>query len=59
MPTEKRDGREEFLKVHLKGARFFSIDDASDKSTNLPHMLPSVEFMNNYLCINNCYSLYL
>ena len=41
MPVEKRNGREEFNKMHIKNAYFFDIDKISDIKTNLPHMLPS------------------
>ena len=41
MPIEKRNGEEEFNKMHIKNAYFFDIDKISDLKTNLPHMLPS------------------
>ena len=41
MPFEKRNGSEEFNKMHIKNAYFFDIDKISDPKTNLPHMLPS------------------
>jgi len=41
MPIEKRNGGEEFNKMHIKNAYFFDIDKISDIKTNLPHMLPS------------------
>ncbi|KAJ3300371.1 hypothetical protein HK104_001334 [Borealophlyctis nickersoniae] len=43
LPLLKRDAREEFRSKHIKNARFFDIDSISDKSINLPHMLPSEE----------------
>jgi len=36
----KRDPRHDFLAGHIPGARLFSIDDASDASSPLPHTLP-------------------
>jgi len=41
MPSERRNGGEEFNKMHIKNAYFFDIDKISDLQTNLPHMLPS------------------
>ena len=41
MPIERRNGVEEFNKMHIKNAYFFDIDKISDLKTNLPHMLPS------------------
>lgn len=43
MPAAARDGRAEYLASHLPGAVFFGIDDIADKTTTLPHMLPSPE----------------
>ncbi|KAJ3187138.1 hypothetical protein HDU85_007176 [Gaertneriomyces sp. JEL0708] len=38
-----RDARKEFEERHIEGARFFDIDEISDKLNSLPHMVPSVE----------------
>ncbi len=43
LPTAKRDAKAEYLAQHIPGALFFDIDDISDKSSPLPHMLPSAE----------------
>lgn len=43
LPTAKRDARIEFEAIHIADAQFFDIDTISDKSTTLPHMLPSPE----------------
>ena len=43
LPTAKRDACAEFEAIHISGAQFFDIDTISDKSTALPHMLPSPE----------------
>lgn len=43
LPAEKRDARAEFAAAHIPGARFFDIDDISDSSSPLPHMLPTAE----------------
>jgi thiosulfate/3-mercaptopyruvate sulfurtransferase len=41
MPQLKRDPRAEFVASHLPGAVFFDIDGIADRSTPLPHMLPT------------------
>jgi thiosulfate/3-mercaptopyruvate sulfurtransferase len=41
LPTAKRDASAEFLACRIPGARFFDIDDISEKATTLPHMLPT------------------
>ena len=43
LPAAARDGRAEYLASHLPGAVYFGIDDIADKTTTLPHMLPSPE----------------
>jgi thiosulfate/3-mercaptopyruvate sulfurtransferase len=43
MPAEARDGREEYLQVHIPGAVFFDIDAVADRTSDLPHMLPTPE----------------
>ena len=43
MPQAKRDPRAEFEAVHIPGAVFFDIDAIADRTTTLPHMLPSPE----------------
>ena len=40
LPTAGRNAGAEFLEAHIPGARFFDIDGVSDKSSDLPHMLP-------------------
>jgi thiosulfate/3-mercaptopyruvate sulfurtransferase len=40
LATAGRDARQEYLAGHIPGAVFFDIDAVSDKSTDLPHMLP-------------------
>jgi thiosulfate/3-mercaptopyruvate sulfurtransferase len=41
LPNEDKDGRVEFAKAHIPGARYFDIDDVADPDTDLPHMVPS------------------
>lgn len=43
LPTAGRDARAEFRAEHIPGAQFFDIDELSDTSSPLPHMLPSPE----------------
>ncbi len=43
LPDMKRDGKAEYDKAHIPGARFFDIDDLSDHRSDLPHMVPPVE----------------
>jgi len=41
MPNLERDPGREFEEGHIPGAAFFDIDGIADRSTSLPHMLPS------------------
>jgi thiosulfate/3-mercaptopyruvate sulfurtransferase len=43
MPATRRNGREEYLKSHIPGARFLDIDAVADTSNPAPHMLPNAE----------------
>lgn len=43
LSTMKRDARAEYLAAHIPGAIFFDIDAIADKTSNLPHMLPTPE----------------
>lgn len=43
MPAAGRDPYADYLKSHLPGAVFFGIDAIADKTTTLPHMLPTRE----------------
>jgi len=43
MPHLKRDPRAEFEAAHVPGAVFFDIDATADRTTTLPHMLPTAE----------------
>ncbi|MGH2551053.1 MAG: 3-mercaptopyruvate sulfurtransferase [Thermomicrobiales bacterium] len=43
LSTMKRDGRAEYLAAHIPGAVHFDVDEVSDHSSTLPHMLPSAE----------------
>ena len=40
MAATKRDPRAEFAAAHIPSAQFFDLDAFSDKSTDLPHMMP-------------------
>ena len=41
LPTAGRDPKAEYLEEHIPGALYFDIDDLSDETSDLPHMLPS------------------
>lgn len=41
LPNEPKDGKAEFLKAHIPGARYFDIDLVADPDTDLPHMVPT------------------
>jgi len=43
LPTEERDPKAEYAERHIPGAVFFDIDEISDETSDLPHMLPSPE----------------
>ena len=43
LPVENRDALADYRERHIAGAVFFDIDDISDESTDLPHMLPRPE----------------
>ena len=41
LPTSERDAHREFLERHVPGARFFDVDQCSDRNSGLPHTVPS------------------
>jgi thiosulfate/3-mercaptopyruvate sulfurtransferase len=41
LPPTGRNGRQEYMDGHIPGAVFFDIDLIADRSSGLPHMLPS------------------
>ncbi len=43
LPGANRDPRAEYDAAHIPGARFFDIDEISDRRSELPHMAPPVE----------------
>lgn len=43
MPAEGRTGAQSYSEGHIPGAVFFDIDAISDKTVDLPHMLPTPE----------------
>ncbi|MFN3890219.1 MAG: 3-mercaptopyruvate sulfurtransferase [Beijerinckiaceae bacterium] len=40
LPAMQRDAKSEYAAAHIPGAVFFDVDAISDRSTDLPHMLP-------------------
>src|ERR1700736_154343 len=43
LPAQNRDGKAEYLDAHIPGAVHFDIEEISDRSSSLPHMMPSPE----------------
>jgi thiosulfate/3-mercaptopyruvate sulfurtransferase len=43
MPGVTPTAREDYNKRHIPGAPFFDVDEIADRSSSLPHMLPSAE----------------
>ncbi len=43
LPDAGRDAYAEYQNAHIPDARFFDIDDISDRRSDLPHMAPPVE----------------
>ena len=43
LPNQNRNARAEYAQAHIPGAGFFDIDEIADRSSSLPHMLPSPE----------------
>jgi thiosulfate/3-mercaptopyruvate sulfurtransferase len=41
LPNEPKDGKSEFVRAHIPGARYFDIDQIADPDTDLPHMVPT------------------
>lgn len=44
-----RDALKEFNSERIVGAQYFSIDEAADKTNNLPHMIPSEKDFETYV----------
>ena len=47
LPTQNRDPRADYHERHIPGAVFFDIDEISDDSSDLPHMLPRPEIFSS------------
>ena len=45
-------GRLEYKNSHIENAIYFDIENLSDNSTNLPHMFPSSEQIQNFIITN-------
>jgi thiosulfate/3-mercaptopyruvate sulfurtransferase len=43
LPDMARDAKAEYNEAHIPGARFFDIEEISDKRSGLPHMAPTPE----------------
>ena len=46
LPNSGRNALDEFNNQHIPNARFFDIDQISDKKSSLPHMLPDKEYFS-------------
>ena len=44
LPSDPRNGSKQFLEERIITSQFYDIDEIADKSTDLPHMLPTNEF---------------
>ena len=49
LPTQNRNGRAEYGAGHIPGAVFFDIDEISDKTSSLPHMLPDAALFAQHM----------
>uniref|UniRef100_A0A0B6Y8F9 Rhodanese domain-containing protein n=1 Tax=Arion vulgaris TaxID=1028688 RepID=A0A0B6Y8F9_9EUPU len=49
LPSTGRNAKLEYSESHIPGAVFFDIDECSDKSTELPHMVPSAQIFESYV----------
>ena len=47
MPSTGRNGRHEYLAQHIPGARYLDIDEVADRSSAVPHTLPSASDFSN------------
>jgi thiosulfate/3-mercaptopyruvate sulfurtransferase len=43
LPMQNKSARAEYDQRHIPGAVFFDVDEISDKTTHLPHMLPAAD----------------
>jgi thiosulfate/3-mercaptopyruvate sulfurtransferase len=43
LPEAGRNAKDEYDQAHIPGARFFDIDEISDRRSDLPHMAPPIE----------------
>ena len=50
LPNSNRNSFEEFKNAHIKNSVFFDIDENSNKSSSLPHMLPTKNDWEKIMC---------
>lgn len=51
MPTQVINYQQHYLERHIPRAHFFNLDEIADKTTALPHMLPSDELFSETLTL--------
>lgn len=49
LPKTKRNPKDEFARKHIPGSSFFDIDECSDKSSALDHMLPASSHFSQFV----------
>ena len=49
MPQTKRNGFEEYKKLHIENSIFFDLDKNSKTDTDLPHMLTDIKILGRKL----------
>jgi len=49
MPSMNRNGFAEFCEERIPGAAFFDLDECCDKTSPMPHMMPSMSQFEAYM----------
>ena len=49
LPSENRDPKKEFESIRIPGAKFFDIEECTDKGSSFEHMMPHKEDFANYV----------
>ncbi|KAJ3023408.1 hypothetical protein HKX48_003325 [Thoreauomyces humboldtii] len=48
-PAPLKNARKEYSQRHIRGARFFDLDEVSDRFSTMPHMLPTAEEFDEHI----------